>query len=271
VAALVGVALAAAYFTWFRTSSFVAVTKVEVTGLSSPEAPRITEAVTKAAGEMSTLAVDAERLEKAVAGFPTVIGLTTDSDFPHGLTVAIRERPPVLIAKAKDGSVPVGPDGVLLRGLDLGDAASGFPVLEVKELPASGKLAGADLSQAVVVGAAPAPLRPLIEGVSIEGERGVEVTMRGGVPIRFGTPELAEEKWAAASAVLADPKTETLTYVDVRVPERPALGGAQVPAADDAVEEEIAPAEAAVVPEDPAAAVPTDPAAVVPAPVEPGA
>ena len=103
-----------------------------------------------------------------------------------------------------------------------------------------------------MLGAAPAALRPLIEGVAIEGERGVEVTMRGGIPIRFGTAEDAEAKWAAAAAVLADPKTETLTYVDVRVPERPAGGAGR-----------RRPTEPAV---DPAATAPVDPAV---APVEP--
>ena len=34
------------------------------------------------------------------------------------------------------------------------------------------------------------------------------------------------EKWAAAAAVLADPKLDSLTSLDVRVPERPAAGGA---------------------------------------------
>jgi hypothetical protein len=51
------------------------------------------------------------------------------------------------------------------------------------------------------------------------------VTMRGDIPIRFGTGAAASAKWAAAAAVLADPDLETLTYLDVRVPERPSVGG----------------------------------------------
>ena len=89
--------------------------------------------------------------------------------------------------------------------------------------------------------------------------------MRGGIPIRFGTSELAARKWAAAAAVLADPKTETLTYVDVRVPERPALGGAATPPAPEPVDPAVDPAATAV---DPAAGAPVDPA-VTTEPVEP--
>jgi cell division protein FtsQ len=267
---VVGVALTAAlvaggYFAWFRNSSLVAVTRVEVSGLSSPDAPRIEEALTEAATSMTTLNVDQKLLDRAVAPFPTVISVSADPDLPHGLAIDVSERPPALIAEAKDESVPVGPDGVLLEGLELGDAADALPVLQVEELPGSGKLAGDALEQAVVLGAAPAPLRPLIEGVAIAGERGVEVTMRGGIPIRFGSSELAARKWAAAAAVLADPKTETLTYVDVRVPERPALGGAEAPPAPDPVDPAVDPAATAV---DPAAAAPVDPA-VTTEPVEP--
>jgi cell division protein FtsQ len=252
----------AGYFGWFRNSSVVAVTKVEVSGLSSPDAPRITDALTEAGTSMTTLNLDTARLEKAVAGFPTVNSLSADADFPHGLAISVDERPPVMLAQSKGESVAVGPDGVLLRGLELGDAAKGLPVLPVGELPAEGKLEGEALSQALVLGAAPAPLRPLIEGVSIEGERGVEVTMRGDLPIRFGTPELAAEKWAAAAAVLADPKTETLTYVDVRVPKRPALGGAEAPASSEETTETAAPVT------DPVAEA-TDPAVVAPTETEP--
>jgi cell division protein FtsQ len=254
------VALTAGYFAWFRTSSLVAVTEVEVRGLSSPDAPRISDALTKAAGSMSTLSVDDAGLERAVAGFPTVTGVSAEADFPHGLVIEVSERPPVLMARAGGETVPVGPDGVLLRGLDVGDAAKSLPVLELDSLPSGEKLAGDGLAQALVLGAAPDRLRPLIEGVSIEGERGVEVTLSGDVPIRFGTPELAAQKWAAAAAVLADPKTETFTYVDVRVPERPALGGAEAPAVAEAVAEAEPTAEVAPVAVDPAAAA-VDPAA----------
>lgn len=256
VSVLAAAALGAGWFGWFRNSSLVAITEVQVTGVSSPDAPRITDALTKTAGSMSTLNVDESTLERAVQGFPTVESLSADADFPHGLSISIDERPPVLMAGAQGESVPVGPDGVLLRGLDLGDAAKGLPSLEVDELPASGRLEGDPLSQALVLGAAPEPLRPMIEGVSIEGKRGVEVTMRGGIPIRFGTSELAARKWAAAAAVLADPKTKTLTYVDVRVPKRPAAGGAAEPVESEA-------------PVDPAAPVadPVDPAATSVEPV----
>ena len=36
--------------------------------------------------------------------------------------------------------------------------------------------------------------------------------------MRFGSASKSTQKWAAAAAVLADPKLTSLAYVDVRVP-----------------------------------------------------
>ncbi len=262
LACIVAVALIGGYFAWLRNSSLVAVTEVEVGGLSSPDAPRIEQALTEAATEMTTLNVDEARLDRAVAGFPTVVSVSADPDLLHGLAISVNERPPALIAKAKKDEVPVSADGTLLLGLELGDQADQLPVLAVDALPTAGRLEGEALQQAIVLGGAPAPLRPLIEGVAIVRGSGVEVTMRGDIPIRFGGSEDAGAKWAAAAAVLADPKLKALTYVDVRVPDRPAVGGAATqPIADPAADPALsAPVEPAVAEEPVATPAPVEPA-----------
>ena len=57
----------------------------------------------------------------------------------------------------------------------------------------------------------------------------VVLTMKGGVQLRFGPPEDLEHKWAAASAVLADPTLVVAAYVDLRIPARPAVGDGSAP------------------------------------------
>lgn len=222
--------LAAAYFGWFRDSSLVGVREVQVSGISSPDRARIEAALSDAAKSMSTLHVREDQLAAAVKGFPTVVSVSADADLPHGLAIEVTERPPALMVESKGEAVPAAGDGTLLRGLEVGDERDSLPSITVPELPASGRLEGEALEQAAVLGAAPKPLQPLIERVSFEAQRGVEVILKGGIPIRFGTQVRATEKWAAAAAVLADPELKTLTYVDVRVPERPAVGGAADPA-----------------------------------------
>jgi cell division protein FtsQ len=172
---------------------------------------------------MTTLHVQQAELEAAVARFPTVAGVKTDSDFPHGLSIKVIERPPALIVTDGESDSAVAADGEVLPGVDA--QSDQLPTLQVDKLPSSGSLSGEDLQEALVAGAAPAPLAPLIEKIAYQDEEGVTLTVKGGIELRFGDSAKATDKWAAVAAVLADPRLDTLTYVDVRVPKRPAVGG----------------------------------------------
>jgi len=216
--------LAATYQLWFRNSSFVAVENVTIEGIHGPEQEAVEAALSQAAGDMTTLNVDDDALEAAVAGFPTVVGVDADADFPHDLVLLVNERPPVLLATAGGESLPVAGDGTVLPGVDMSDLK--IPSVGVEELPAQGRLSGDALQIARVMGPAPKPLLELVEEISIGGQEGVQVTLRGGVPVWFGGSDAAAAKWDATAAILADPQIDNLTYVDVRVAERPSIGGA---------------------------------------------
>jgi cell division protein FtsQ len=219
------VALAVAYFGWFRDSGFVAVERVRVAGVSGDDREQIVAALTDAAERMTTLHVREDQLQAAVASFPTVASITTDADFPHGLVIEVEERRPALVVESGGGTVAVAADGTVLPGLAVTDDTE-LPRVEVDQIPSSGRLEGEALDQALVVGAAPEPLGPLIEGVSQDEQYGVVVELRGGIPVRFGSSDGARAKWAAAAAVLADPNLTMLSYLDVRAPGRPAVGSA---------------------------------------------
>jgi cell division protein FtsQ len=215
--------LAIAYFSWFRHSSLVAITDVKVEGVHSSDREQITTALTRAADGMTTLDVDAYKLASAVSGFPAVASVATDPSFPHGLTVRVTERRPVLIASDGDRTVAVAADGSLLPGLST-DGMS-LPMLKVDNLPTAGRLDGLALDETRLLAAAPGPLRGLIEGVATTDDYGVVVTVHGGIDVRFGAASAGRAKWAAAAAVLADSRVTSLEYVDVQVPSRPAIGG----------------------------------------------
>ena len=227
VAILLLGALGAGYFFWLRHSSLVAINDVEVAGVTSGDRGAITDDLTRLAEGMTTLDVDTAKLERAAAAYPTVKSISVDPNFPHGLRIEVTERPPVMVVADGDKQIPVAADGTLLPGVAIPDG--GLPVLELKKPPAASGLAGAALDQAIVAGAAPEALRPLIHAIEHTSEHGVVVTLRGGIPVYFGTSAEASQKWAAAAAVLADPKLDSLTYLDVRVPRRPAAGGAAQP------------------------------------------
>jgi cell division septal protein FtsQ len=216
------VALAAGYFLWLRDSSLVAVTSVKVEGLEHSDRRPIVRALTRAAETMTTLNVDVERLEAVAARFPTIESVSADASLPRSLTIEVVERPPALLAIVAGRDVPIAADGTVLRGAEVDE---GLPRIEVPSLPESGGLRGEALGRALVAAAAPEPLAPLIRRVKRSPESGVEVRMRGGIMLRFGTAASAGTKWSAAAAVLADPRLESVAYVDVRVPRRPAVGG----------------------------------------------
>lgn len=225
--------LAGVYQLWLRDSALVAIDEVEVVGIDGPGRGEITAALSETARSMTTLHIDQDELEAAVAGFPTVIGVEVDAHLPDAATIIVRERPPTMIAKRGGEQLPVAADGTVLPGVEPGGAR--LPVVEVAELPATGQLTGGDLQLALVAGAAPPELRGLIESVGAGGD-GIEVVLKGGIPVLFGSGDRAVDKWAATAAALADPKLDTLTYLDVRVPERPAAGGAAPPPAAESTE-----------------------------------
>jgi cell division protein FtsQ len=216
-------ALALAYFGWFRDSSLVAVHDVQVEGVNSADRQRIVAELTDAARGMTTLHVQTDRLQDAVRGFPEVASVSADASFPHGITIQVIERQPKLVVRAGDREMPVAGDGSLLPGAEVADRD--LPELPLDELPASGRMSGDPLSEALAIGAAPAPLRPLIAGASVSGDYGIVVTMRGGIELRFGNRDRADQKWTAVAAILADRQLTSVSYVDVRVPDRPAVGG----------------------------------------------
>ncbi len=210
---------------WFRDSGLVAVSKVEVEGISpgSPDAAAVERSLRRAAGQMTTLHVQPQLLERAVADYPLVRSVSAEPHFPDGLTIRVVERRPAAQIGAGSDAVVVAADGAIMRsvatdGLDL-------PRLPLSEAPRRARLVGTGLDQALVLGAAPAALQPYV-GRSFYGESGVDVVLDGGIQLRFGSPARAARKWRSAAAVLADPSLTALDYVDLTSPERPAVGGA---------------------------------------------
>ena len=238
---VLALALAAGYFFWLRDSSLVAVNDVRIAGLTSLTDPEAQAALEGSARTMTTLHVELDELGRAVSGYPTIKSLSASPSFPNGLEITVVERPPVAVAG--DSEIPVAADGTLLPDVDVGKEP--LPAIDVSVGEGGGTLNGAEREQAMILGAAPEPLVPVISR-STASDAGIEVELSNGIVLRFGDAARAAAKWGAAARILADPGLTSLTYIDLRIPDRPAVGGA-------------APSEVAPVP---------DPSTTVPAPVE---
>jgi cell division protein FtsQ len=221
---LLSVILAAGYQFWLRDSSLVAVENVTVTGLTTKDADRLRSALTTAGRTMTTLNLDRAALDRAVAGHPVVRGLEVEAEFPHGLHVHVIEHQPAAMAVSDAGSVPVAGDGTVLRGL----AVEGeLPTVAVEGPLGQDRLVDPDArGAAAVAGAAPALLRSRIDEVTRSSDDdGYVATLRDGPELIFGAATRLRAKWAAAARVLADLDSRGASYVDLRIPGRPAVGG----------------------------------------------
>jgi cell division protein FtsQ len=231
VALVLAAGLFAAYILWFRDSSLVEVRQVRVTGLSGPQEGEIAAALEGAALEMTTLHVRIDDLAAAVREYPGVESLQVSTDLPHGLEITVTERPPVAVVSAGSNQIAVSDDGTLLPAVVTGDLE--LPAIESEPGESAARLDDAGVEQATVLGAAPEPLRPIVERSAASSE-GIEVELEGGISLRFGDSSRAAAKWAAAARILADPGLASLTYIDLRTPSRPAVGGAAP--LDDSIE-----------------------------------
>ncbi len=211
--------LAGGFQFWLRDSTLVAVEDVEVTGLTTKDASRVRASLVSAAHTMTTLHVDQAELEDAIAAYPVVQALHVEADFPHRLEIRVIEHRPAAIV----GGLPVAGDGTILRGLPVEG--------KLPEIDARGKLGGdrlsdpASLRAAHVAGGAPAPLRGRLERIDIRAEEGIVVELRDGPELYFGSARRVRAKWIAAVRILADPEAAGASYIDVRLPGRPAAGG----------------------------------------------
>jgi cell division protein FtsQ len=234
-AALVALAVAAVGvggWLWVRDSSLVRVRDVYIVGVSSSQERQIRAALKDAAGDMTTLHLEVDRLKLATRRFPSVAEVRAQADFPHKLTIEVVEREPVAAVELGGVRVPVGAGGLVMRGVR---ADQSLPTLKARHLTAESRIADPRALQSVgVLAAAPLPLRDRVER-AWWGSRGLMLDLRSGPDLVFGSGRDARSKWAAAARVLAEPSAAGALYLDVRVPERVGAGGLQ------AVEAEVQP------------------------------
>lgn len=218
---LAGLALLVPAALWLRDAPFVRVERVEVSGIGGPEAAQVRRAITAAARDMSTLHVRAGRLREAVRGYPIVEDLKVSRRLPSTLRVVVRERVPVAALAQGSRRVAVAADGTILPST----SPVGLPLVAVTSPPGGARVADRGTRRLIaLLGAAPAALRAHVAAAE-QGANGLTAQLVRGPEVYFGSAERLAAKWAAAARVLADTSSKGASYVDVRVPERPAAGG----------------------------------------------
>jgi cell division protein FtsQ len=219
---LVALPLLAGGWLLLRKSSFVAVEHVRVSGLHGPQARAIETALDGAARGMSTLDVRTGALRAAVASFPVVRTVRAIPSFPHGLRIEVLEQLPVAALTVDGTRTAVAADGVVLGPALLSGALPA--IAGYHEALVGARVQGPNVLAAVaVLGAAPMPLRRALARV-YTGPDGLTVAFRSGLLAYFGDGARPHAKWLSLARILADPSSAGASYIDVRLPERPAAG-----------------------------------------------
>jgi len=222
-ALLCAVVVLAGGWLWLRQSSLVAVREVTVVGARGSQAGQIAAALREAARDMTTLHVRQDTLRTAVEPYPIVKDVEADAQLPHRLRVIVHEYVPVAALAVAGTRLPVAADGTILRDTPAGH----LPVVTVAA--ASGaRVAGRGAAAMALLDAAPAPLRRRVRRLAL-GPKGWSASLRSGPVLYFGGLRRLAAKWIAATRVLQDRTSAGATYVDLRLPERPAAGDAILP------------------------------------------
>jgi cell division protein FtsQ len=224
--ALIGVLIAipvlGGVWLWVRQSPFVAVKQVQIYGVRGADAPEVEAALTSAAHGMSTLDVSDSALLAAVAQLHVVSAVRAIPHFPHGLRIEVTEQLPVASLDFDGIRTAVAADGVVLGPALL---SGSLPTVNAYRVPATGqRVSGPNvLRYLAVLGAAPSPFVKFVERV-YTGSKGLTVAMRNGLLIYFGDASRPRAKWLSFARVLADSSSAGASYIDVRLPGRPAAG-----------------------------------------------
>ncbi len=195
---------------------------LEIKGATGATATKITAALEEAALEQSTFAVDEAALMQAVAGFPEVAAVRVSAHPPMRLDLFVVMRPAVATVEAGGRQVAVAADGtVLTRGVERTLPALDRSLGQITMR--DGRVAGG--AEALrLLAAAPEPLLGMAKALR-QGRSGLELELTRGPRLIFGNADAAALKWAAAAAVIADGSAAQASYLDLRVPARPAVGG----------------------------------------------
>ena len=207
---------------WLRDSSLAQVEKVNVTGATGETRRSVERAITIAAREMTTLHFDDAALLAALKPYPIVKSIEVRTHPPHKIDVIVHQYTPVATVVLGGRDVPVAADGTVLDG----SAASGVPPLPTNRAPVRGAIRERVVLEEIrVLAGATAAQRATVERVQY-GPHGVELKFRGDAPMAyFGDGARARDQWVALKRVEADPASAGATYIDLRIPERPAAGG----------------------------------------------
>jgi hypothetical protein len=130
---------------------------------------------------------------------------------------------PVAVLRTGGMETAVAGDGVALGSRLISPS---LPRLPATVVPMRGRRVRNPqlLRYLTLLGAAPRPLLPYVSKLYV-GAQGLTARLRGGLTVYFGDTSRPHAKWDSLITVLLQGSSKGASYIDVRLPERPAAGG----------------------------------------------
>lgn len=211
------VVVVAAVAVWVLAfSSLVTVRTVEVVGQQQVTREQVVEAAALG-DDVPLLRVDTDAVADRVGALDAVAVVTVSRVWPHTLRITVTERRPLGVIRTADGYGVLGTDGVVFRSVP--GPLPHLPFLDQVEGDAA-RDPSAQAALDVVVGL-PRELSRRVESVRATAPDRVQLTLRGGATVEWGTADGTGRK--AAVLLLLLPR-HAQRY-DVSAPEAPVTVG----------------------------------------------
>ncbi|RBY95622.1 cell division protein FtsQ [Blastococcus sp. TF02-8] len=195
----------------------LAVRTVQVDGLDALAADEVRAAAQVPDG-VPLLRVDIGAVEDRVARMPQVRSVQAARGWPDRIVITVAERIPVAVVGERGRRSLVDADGVLFDTLT-GDAPRGVVPLEVADPGTDDPATRAGIA---AIRALPASFRDDVERVAVPDPEAIELTMRDGTAVRWGSAEQSAAKSQIVVALLGrigDGELDPAAVIDVSAPD----------------------------------------------------
>ena len=197
-----------AYAVWF--SSWLTAQQVAVTGAEQLAAAEVEQAAGVPLGE-PLARIDLDAVRTRLESLAIVKSVDVVRGWPHTVEITIEERQAVAVVQIGTSLRGLDSDGVVFR--DFRTAPPDLP----RVLTSSGASSEALREAAAVVSALPEDLGPRVDHVSVASVDQIELVLRDGRTVVWGSAEESEQKAEVLAVLLGQ---QARTY-DVSVPGNP--------------------------------------------------
>jgi cell division protein FtsQ len=200
---------------WVANSTAFDVRSVKVSGNRHLTATQVVRLAAVGEGT-NTLWLSTGEVERRLLDNPWVLRATVSRSLPSSVTIEIEERTAVAMTASTSPKL-VAADGVVLGPAP---RTSHLPVISSRS---ASSLAGSP--ELAVAATLSRRIRPLVATIATDAEGQLILTLRDGVPVRYGDASRASEKADALRAILGWSVRNGVEpqYIDVRAPAMPAL------------------------------------------------